>query len=46
MNVSINTASINPLRQRMQHDMMMRVFGTLAPAGPPDYDTTLAIAFR
>ncbi|UZW53695.1 site-specific integrase [Sphingobium sp. JS3065] len=27
MTVSINTAPISPLRQRMQHDMMMRGFG-------------------
>ena len=27
MTVSINTAPISPLRQRMQHDMMMRGLG-------------------
>ncbi len=29
MTVSINTAPISPLRQRMQHDMMMRGLGPI-----------------
>ncbi|WP_275897569.1 hypothetical protein [Sphingobium estronivorans] len=32
MTVSINTAPISPLRQRMQHDMMMRGLGPPAIA--------------
>lgn len=41
MTVSINTAPISPLRQRMQHDVMMRASvphpeGLRAPCEAPD----------
>ncbi|MDF2640588.1 MAG: putative transposase for insertion sequence element, partial [Novosphingobium lindaniclasticum] len=43
MTVSINTAPLSPLRQRMQHDMMMRGLG---PHTQKDYVRHVRGRFR